>query len=698
LRRACVFFNATGVVRIAAFGAGQLESNRTFFLNMSTFKKLAVILGLLLVPAICAPVASAQVWQPMGPPGGDVRTLASDPANHNHLFLGTSDGHIFGSTDAGDHWNLLGRAGTRLDSVVTSIVVDAHDSRVLWAATWTQDPAAGGGVYRSENGGETWRPAGLEGHAVRALAPAAGQEGLLVAGAVDGVFRSGDGGRAWNRLTPEGHEELRNFDSVALDPGNPQIIYAGTYHLPWKTTDGGIHWAPVHEGMIDDSDVMSLLVDRTHSRRVYASACSGIYLSEDGAAIWRKIQGIPYAARRTQVILQDPVRASTVYAATTEGLWVTANAGSSWRRLTPGDWVVNAIVVLPGRIVIGTEKLGVLVSDDGGEHFHAANDGFYHREIIALALDREKPGRVLAVLSNAPEPLLATENGGQTWSPLGPGLATQSLRRVYASPGGWWAALDHGGLMRYDDVKSVWTRSGQLSPETAATLATAEESKPVRGSGHGNPPRRPTGIYLSEQVNDMAFAHDAWFAATDHGLLRSADHGGTWTLLPLGPLPTLPVRSVQASISGENLWVVSLRGMVFSHDAGKTWTWHDLPESAGAALWLEDAPGTDEETLVAGAENGLYISRDGGQIWNRVGAGLPQAPIQDLAIAGATFLASMRFGGLYLSRDRGRTWTRVNGTLAEGFFPVVTTEEQATTLFAASATEGLYAIRFANQE
>jgi photosystem II stability/assembly factor-like uncharacterized protein len=135
--------------------------------------------------------------------------------------------------------------------------------------------------------------------------------------------------------------------------------------------------------------------------------------------------------------------------------------------------------------------------------------------------------------------------------------------------------------------------------------------------------------------------------------------------------------------------------MVFSHDAGKTWSWHDLPETAGGALWLDDAPGTGEETLVAGAENGLYISRDGGQMWSRVGAGLPQAPIQDLAIAGETFLASMRAGGLYLSRDRGRTWTRVAGTLAEGFFPVVTTEEQATTLFAASATEGLYAVLFA---
>jgi photosystem II stability/assembly factor-like uncharacterized protein len=241
-----------------------------------------------------------------------------------------------------------------------------------------------------------------------------------------------------------------------------------------------------------------------------------------------------------------------------------------------------------------------------------------------------------------------------------------------------------------------------LTPETAATLASLGERKPGQKSASSS--RTTThvasGSLLNEAVNDMGFADDAWFAATDHGLLRSEDRGENWALMPLGPLPILPVRSVRVSADGESLWVVSLRGMVFSHDAGKTWSWHDLPESAGSALWLDSAPEVNasgrKETLVASAENGLYISRDAGVKWNRVGSGLPQAPIQDLAIAGATFLASMKTGGLYLSRDAGRTWTRVSGALAEGFFPVVTTEEQANILFAASATEGLYSVQFAS--
>ena len=408
-------------------------------------------------------VASAQTWRPLGPPGGDVHSLAADPSRPERLFLGTADGHIFGSEDTGTHWKLLGRAGTRRDAVVTAIVVDPRDANILFASAWTQDPAAGGGVFRSGDGGRTWRAAGLQGQAVRALAMAPSDADVLVAGTLDGVYRSPDAGKSWERISPVHHDELRNFDSLAVDPRNPQTIYAGTFHLPWKTADGGRTWRPIHDGMIDDSDVMSFLVDRAKPGRIYASACSGIYRSENGAAQWKKIQGIPYTARRTYVITQDPQHPASVYAATSEGLWKTADAGMTWRRTTPQDWVVNAVVVpegRPGRVVIGTEQLGVLLSDDDGEHFQDANGGFFHRQILALALDAAHPGRVLAVLAHAPEPVLATDDDGKSWEPLGPGLHTEQMLRVYAAPDGWWASLAHGGLMRYDATEKILATSG----------------------------------------------------------------------------------------------------------------------------------------------------------------------------------------------------------------------------------------------
>jgi photosystem II stability/assembly factor-like uncharacterized protein len=650
--------------------------------------KSSLITGLVagLVALLIGSAARAQTWRPLGPPGGDARTLASDPSQPGRLYLGTADGHIFGSEDSGEHWTLLGRASTRRDAVITAIVVDPRDANLLFASTWMQDPTAGGGVFRSQDGGHTWSPSGLDGQAVRALTMAPSNPDELVAGTLDGVYRSRDAARTWERISPELHQEIRNLDSLAVDPADPNTIYAGTFHLPWKTTDGGRSWRPIHAGMIDDSDVMSILIDRAHPGRIYSSACSGIYRSENAAAQWEKIQGIPYTARRTYVIAQDPQRGEDVYAATSEGLWKTADGGATWTRATPPDWVVNTVVVpgdRAGRVVIGTQQFGVLVSDDNGGHFHDANAGFFHRQILALALDAAKPDRVLAVLANAPEPILATDNEGKTWAPLGQGLRTEAILRVFAAPNGWWVSLAGGGLMHYTAGEKVWRRAGTITG-SADMLA--------------HPPRRSSRATrgalqpLAGVVNDMAFSSARWFAATQNGLLTSSDQGKTWTLNPIGPLTALPVQSVRVSPDGSKLWVVSLRGLVFSGDGGKTWAWHDLPLESHGALTLYVDP-ADRKILIATAHNGLYISRDGGESWRQAGSGLPSTPVQGFAMAGSVFLASMRTGGVYASLDSGRTWKRLGGTLADSFFPAVAaSQEDPGIIFAASATEGLYQV------
>jgi len=166
-------------------------------------------------------------------------------------------------------------------------------------------------------------------------------------------------------------------------------------------------------------------------------------------------------------------------------------------------------------------------------------------------------------------------------------------------------------------------------------------------------------------------------------------------LNPIGPLATLPVQSVRVSSNGERLWVVSLRGLVFSTDGGKSWSWHDLPPASGGAISLYSVP-SEDQTLVSVAHKGLYISRDAGQTWAEPGAGLPSAPVQDFAVAGSTFVVSLRTGGLFASSDLGRTWTRVAGTLADGFFSAVATGSEPGTIYAASATDGLYEVQWSH--
>jgi len=135
------------------------------------------------------------------------------------------------------------------------------------------------------------------------LAQSASNPEILAAATLDGVFRSRNLGHRWERISPAGHDDLRNFDSVAIDPADPDLIYAGTYHLAWKTTDGGVRWVPMHRGMIDDSDVMDIQIDRTNPQRIFATACSGMYRSENQGELWAKIQGIPATARRTHPVV-----------------------------------------------------------------------------------------------------------------------------------------------------------------------------------------------------------------------------------------------------------------------------------------------------------------------------------------------------------------------------------------------------------
>jgi len=616
-----------------------------------------------------AATASAQIWRSMGPQGGDVRALAADPRDPRKVYLGTTDGHIFGSRDSGASWELLGRAGARLDGVITAILVDPRSSRRLYASLWTLDPQAGGGLYTSDDGGKNWQLLGLEGEAVRALAQAESAPDVIVAGTLTGIFRTRNAGKSWQRISPEGHEEIRNLDSIAVDPRGPEAIYAGTFHLPWKTSDGGRTWNPISQGMIDDSDVMSIVVDRMNADRLYASACSGIYRSENGGKLWAKVQGIPYSARRTHVIVQHPLEPAIVYAGTTEGLWKSSDSGATWERTTPKDWVINALVIPAGeprRMVMGTERMGVMVSEDSGKTFQASNEGFHHRQILALALDRERPGRVLAVLANAPDAALATEDDGRQWSPV-TGLDTQKLLRVYAAPTLWIAALEQGGLRNYVAQTGEWKQLGKVLD------AEKKSARP-----------------FASVVTDMTFAEGVWYAASPDGLFASRDDGATWKSLPLGPV-SLPVSSVRASHDGKQLWIVSLRGMVFSKDGGATWRWHDLPFEAGGAMRLElaDAEG---KMLLAVARKGLYVSRDAGSTWQLIASGLPDAPLRDLAISGEVALAAMETGGLFISYDAARTWSRIEGTLAEGHFPVVTTPTGDHVIFAASSSEGVFAI------
>jgi photosystem II stability/assembly factor-like uncharacterized protein len=672
------------------------------------FHRCLLILGSALLFSFSV---NAQTWRQVGPPGGDVQSLAAAPGNARTLFLGTSDGHVFGSRDGGEHWELLGRIGEHHDDVIMSIVVDARSANTLYATSWTLS-SHGGGVYRSGDAGHTWQLIGLEGLIVRAIAEAPSNPDILVAGATDGVYRSEDSGKHWARISPEKHEDLRNFDSIAIDPHDPNTIFAGTYHLPWKTIDGGKNWAPVHQGMVDDSDVMSIMIDQSDASHVFASACSGIYHSPDGGANWTKFKGIPKDSRRTVHILQDPKRPTTVYAATTEGLWKTSDDGASWHLITPVSWSILSMVIDPensDRLILGTERLGIQVSDNGGQTYRASNQGFSHRRIVDAAVDPQHPERALVVLTSNFEPLLETNDAGRTWTPLATGLKSGPPRHIFASPDGWFAAPGPGGLLRYDASKSSWVAVNQVTERSVPTQArraasvkkvSAQSTKNSASKAAANsaaPAVTKSTVPFHAKVNDMAFGRDAWYAATEDGLLVSRDRGLSWSTVSLAPMQqttavpsTVSMTSIRAVRTGNGdsyVWALTSRQLEVSGDGGKTWISRTLPFEPRGALHLHPS---DENTVVLASDHGVFVSRDTGESWHQ--ANLPELSIDDLAAVRNAVVVSTAKGTLFLSRDGGKTWGRMDGPNAEGTLSALRSREAGNQLVVASATEGLFVI------
>jgi photosystem II stability/assembly factor-like uncharacterized protein len=243
--------------------------------------------------------ARAVTWFPFGPDGGDARSFAADPTDHLHLYLGTANGWIYQSRDGGKKWTRLASIGRRDDLVIDHILVDPTDPKHLVAGAWVvadlQHPD--GGLFISHDGGASWtsQPE-MQGQSVRALAIAPSNAKVMVAGTLKGVYRSMDGGAHWQQISSKDVYELA---SVAIDPVDPGTIYVGTWHLPWKTIDGGATWTSIKDGIIEDSDVFSMLVDPRQPDVVYASACSGIYKSDDGGLKFVKARGFhrPRAGR-----------------------------------------------------------------------------------------------------------------------------------------------------------------------------------------------------------------------------------------------------------------------------------------------------------------------------------------------------------------------------------------------------------------
>ena len=643
----------------------------------------------LLVAALgSTPRLFAQQWIPLGPDGGNVRSLAYDPHNPDRIFLGTSSGQLFLSVDNGSSWSRLAHFGNDDDYVLDHIVVDPRNSATLFVGAWSVNgQVEGGDVFRSDDAGKSWRAMpGMHNKSVRALALSPSDPGVLVAGALDGVYRTTDGGASWSKISPPQQVEIKNIESVAVDPRSPRVIYAGTWHLAWKTEDAGATWHPIRKGMIDDSDVFSILVDRDNSSVVYASACSGIYKSEAAGELFHKVQGIPFEARRTRVLRQDPSDPGTVYAGTTEGLWRTQDAGKTWKRVSDSSVTVNDVLVDPRRrerVLLATDRGGVLASNDGGVTFAASNQGFAHRQVQALLADQRDSGTLYAGLVSDREfgGVFVSHDGGQHWQQRSAGMGGRDVYALAQASDGALLAGTNGGIFLLEPEGREWRPINSVVKEITTT-------KVVRAAGKSKKKKTLTSRVLKRselkaRVNDLQVAGDQWIAATSEGVFSSRDAGKTWRGGPvLGQSLIISARARGNFIAAATPFAVSV-----SSDAGQTWTRSSMPAYVTRIYAMAITP--DGELWSATREGALHSS-DQGVTWEHVLAGLPARNLGGVAYddpGKRLLMIALGSGEVFSSSDLGHSWQRA----ANSGYPTRALASVRGRLFAATAFDGIVA-------
>ena len=635
--------------------------------------------------AVCLPAQSP--WTVVGPAGGDARAFASFPGQPKHLLLGTTNSWLYESMDEGGSWRRLAKLGGDDGFVLDSIQVDSADAATIYVGTWKN--SVDGGLWISHDGGRTWSETPrLKGQPVHALAQAPSDPHILYAGTLQGVFCSKDGGATWTQISPPGSHEIHEIESLAVDPGDPGTVYAGTWHLPWKTSDGGKTWHNIKQGLIVDSDVFSIIVDPEHPHTVYLSACSGIYKSENAGTLFHKIQGIPSEARRTRSLMQDPEKRDVVYAGTTEGLYKTADAGKSFMRMTDADVVVNDVYVDPAdsnRVLLATDRSGVLESEDGGATFTPSNQGISERKVAAVLVDRDNPELLYAGVVNDKEygGVFRSNDGGAHWEQLGTGLDGRDVFALAETKDGRVVAGTGHGIFVLGDAGNPAGAGDPPAAGDAANGATAGGAAatsgsingPGNGSGNGSgdapaaggaaaPAANGSGaapgalkweprntiantvtktitqthlqtkvniekqvqapaIELESPVNALDVSGDVWVAATGYGIVTSRDQGASWQGGPvMGEGDYLSV-----TVHGDTMVAARADGVVLTKDAGQSWWPMGLPTMLTRIHRVVFSP---DGTLWLGAREGVYYSPDLGKSWMWIHR-LPFRDVDDLS-------------------------------------------------------------------
>jgi photosystem II stability/assembly factor-like uncharacterized protein len=649
-------------------------------------------------------------WEATGPLGGDVRSLVIDPRDARRLYFGTIDGQIYTSADGGENWSRL-QGFNHPGLLIDNIIVDPRDSNVIYAAAHRHKES--GGFFKTTDGGRTWHEAEqLKGDGIHSLTQSSKNPDLLLAGTNKGVWRSNDAGEHWEQLNTSATPGLINVESLAVDPRDTNVIYAGTWYLPYKSTDGGQSWSITKTGIIDDSDIFAIEIDDRDPDHVIASACSGIYETRNAGGSWRKVNGIPSQSRRTRAIIQNPGRPDSIYAGTTEGFWMSNNGGADWKVTTSRQiFEVNAIAVHPSNpdvVYIGTNNYGVMISRDGGRNFAPSNGGYSGRRAYAVVPDREKPGRVYAATINTATGggyFYVSNDAGETWQlsarNMPPRLIAYTILQDPRDGNVIYLGTNYG-LYRSADRGASWAPLGAPKPKAPVRKGrkTAAGSRPSAASTSAA--SRDGAALAAPTVAARPTPNDSVKRAQESLNLAGYDVGkpdgvaGTRTVAALRKYQADKGIPVTGQFDAATLGALGLAGGMQSAGAVAAAVQTApvfLTDTINALAYTGDE--RDGRVGILAATNaGLFRTYDVEKGWQVVPYG-PNLDVRTLCVSASTQEAETIFvgtsnSGVLVSRDNGKTWEQTRGVPTEGPVNVIERDPKRPENVYVGTTQSLY--------
>ena len=652
-------------------------------------------------------------WRCVGPfKGGRVVAVAGHPTERDTFYFGAVAGGVWKSTDGGQYWENISD-GYFNTSAIGALAVSKADPNVIYVGTGETtirgNVSHGDGVYKSTDGGRTWRNVGLrdtrhigdiEIHPdnpdivyVAALGHAWGPNEER------GVFRSTDGGETWEKVLYK--SDRAGSHDISMDPNNPRIIYAAIWQAQrypyklvsggpdcglWKTTDGGDTWEEITDrlGFEGTLGKIGVAVSGADSNRVYAlveheEGC--LVRSDDGGRTWQKLSDDPDLRRRAWYymhIYADPNDADTV--------WVlnmpqkkSIDGGKTFFEVPTPHGDNHDLWIDPNdsnRLINGNDG-GACVSYNGGitwsSILNQPTAQFYH-----VTADNRTPywiygsqqdNTAIAIPSLSFDGAITRED----WVEPGGGesgyIAVQSVEPGLVFAGGIGSGVGDGRLLTWNP-RTRQIRNVTVWPETHGMGAGAEQQKyrfqwtfPIEWSPHN-----PHIIYTCSQ-----YVH------------RSADYGTSWEIIS----PDLTRNDPEKlKVSG---------GPITRDNTGA--------ERYCTIFAFRESP-HEQGVFWAGSDDGLiHISRDGGATWQNITPSADLLPEWALISiiepsphdAATAYVAATRYKWddtrpyLLKTNNYGESWQLItNGIPEHEFTRVIREDPERRGLLYAGTETGLY--------